>query len=96
MQHLKMIETPKNLMMGRRGPMKMNMNFHGFELQFIAPKIDITFNDPTSCFLYQNTSLLSHLSQKRMKNSFFASTTIDFCHPKDSKRPCRPLRVKHR
>jgi len=29
-----------------------------------------------------------------MKNTFSASTIVDFCHPKDSKCPCCPLRVK--
>ena len=92
----KFATTPKNLMMGVKKPNLVGMNFCGFVLQFIAPKNDNTFNVLVSCFPCQSTSLLSLLSKKRMKNTFSTSTTIDFCHPKDTKRPCRPLRVKVR
>ncbi len=81
-------------MMGIIGPVNVGMNFCGFVLQFIAPKNDNTFNAPILCFPCQSTSLLSFLFKKRMKNTFFASATIDFYRPKDTKRPCRPLRVK--
>ncbi len=78
-------------MIGIQGLVSAGMNFNGFELQVGAPKNDNTFNDPTSCFPCQSTSLLSHLPNKRMKNTFSTSTAIHFCHSKDPKRPCRPL-----
>ncbi len=86
--------TPKNLMIGIMKLVNVGMNFCDFVLQFIAPKNDNTFNARDLCFPYQSTSLLSLLSKKWMKSTFYASCTIHFCHPKDSKRPCRPLTQK--
>jgi len=83
-------------MIGNRGLVTVGMNFRGIGLQFVAPKNDNTFNDPISCFPCQSTSLFSNLPKNQMKNTFSASTTIVFCHPKDSKCPRCPLRVKQK